>query len=359
MMHLLWLVLGLVWLVLGGELLVRGSSRLAALAGVSPLIIGLTVVAFGTSSPELAVSLQAAEAGQPEIAVGNVVGSNIFNTLLILGLCALLLPLVIAQQLVRQDVPLMIGASALVMVFAADARISRLEGLVLFLLLVGYVLFSVLQSRKEAVAIRQMYEAEYGEDPPKRRAGDLASQVLLIAAGLVLLVVGARWLVWSATVLARSIGVTDLVIGLTVVAGGTSLPELVTSLVAAWRGQRDIAVGNVVGSNIFNLLGILGITALFSGQGLSVTPSAFTFDMPVMLAAAVACLPVFFTGHVLARWEGALFLAYYVVYTSYLVMTATRHEATGAFATAMWFFVIPLTVITLLVGLLRGLRARS
>ncbi|RPI26702.1 MAG: calcium/sodium antiporter [Acidobacteria bacterium] len=358
MVILIWLALGLTLLAFGGEALVRGASRLAGQLGLSPLVVGLTVVAFGTSAPEMAVSLHAAVTGQPDIALGNVVGSNILNILFILGACALLLPLVIATRLVHQDVPIMIGASALVFALAYDGRIGRLDGLLLFLLLLGYIVFTVHHSRRETREIRAVYESEYSTPPPSGMS-DLVRQILNIGAGLLMLVIGARWLVWSASEAARAIGVSELVIGLTVVAAGTSTPEIAASVVATIRGERDIAIGNVVGSNIFNLLGILGVSALVADQGVAVAPAAYSFDIPVMIAVSVACLPVFFTGHKLSRWEGALFIGYYVLYSSYLVMTATKHHGIVIFKTAMWFFVIPLTVITLAIGVIRSRNVTS
>ena len=266
---MLWFILGLAALVLGAELLVRGASRLALAFGISPLVVGLTVVAFGTSTPELAVSVQSAWAGQVDIALGNVIGSNIFNVLFILGASALIVPLTVHQQVIRQEVPIMIGASLLLWVLATDGGIARWEGLLLTALVVGYTLLLIRQSRRETAATQAAVDAEYAEAfvPAGTDWRDhWGVQLLLILAGLALLVLGARWLVEAAVNFARVLGVSETVIGLTIVAVGTSLPEVATSIMAAIRGERDIAVGNVVGSNIFNLLGIGGIAAL-------VTPS--------------------------------------------------------------------------------------
>ncbi|RPJ57508.1 MAG: calcium/sodium antiporter [Acidobacteria bacterium] len=355
---LIWLALGLTLLAFGGDALVRGASRLAAILGVSPLVIGVTVVALATSGPETAVSLQASFAGEPDIALGNVIGSNILNIFFILGLCALLIPLVIAQRLLFHDVPIMIGASLLVFGLAFDGGIDRWDGLLLLALMMVYLVFTVRHSRRETSEVRAVYESEYP------RAGrytnkTLGLQLFKIAVGLVMLILGARWLVWSATEAARVIGVSELVIGLTVVAAGTSIPELVASIVAILRGERDIAIGNVIGSNIFNLLAILGAASLISRVGIPVAPAAFSFDMPVMIASAVACLPIFFWGHRLASWEGGLFVGYYILYASYLVMTATRHHGIMIFETALWIFVIPLTVLTIAVGVFRSREPRS
>ena len=350
----LWFVLGGAALVGGAELLVRGASRLAIAAGISPLVVGLTVVAFGTSAPELAVTVSSAYAGQADVALGNVVGSNIFNVLFILGLSALIAPLVVAQQLVRMDVPLMIGASVLALLLGLDGRIGRLDGLLLFAGIVAYTFFLIRQSRRETASVRVEYEEAFGGEARERSSWPL--NVGLIAAGLGLLVLGSRWLVDAAVTTAQALGVSELVIGLTIVAAGTSLPEVATSVLASLRGERDIAVGNVVGSNLFNLLAVLGLGSLVAPDGVPVPPGALSFDIPVMIAVAVATLPVFFTGYTIARWEGAVFLGYYVAYAVYLVLDATEHHALDEFGAAMAWFVLPLTALTLVIGVVRAVR---
>lgn len=344
--------LGLVLLVAGAELLVRGASRLALRFGISPLVIGLTVVAFGTSAPELAVSVQSGLAGQSDIAVGNIVGSNIFNVLAVLGLAALITPLQVQQQIVRLDVPLVIGTSVLFWILALDGRLGLLDGLLLTAGIVAYTVFAIRQSRQEGLAVQEEYAQEFG-GTAKPWLERLPVQIALILVGLALLVLGATWMVDSAVAIARAIGVSEVVIGLTIVAAGTSLPELATSVVAALRGERDIAVGNVIGSSLFNLLAIAGIAALVTPGGLEVAGALIRFDLPVMIAVALACLPIFATGHRIDRWEGALFLAYYVAYVLYLILAATQHAALPTFSGTMLGFVLPLTVITLLVLFLR------
>lgn len=353
------LIAGLALLVAGGELLVRGASKLALALGISPLVVGLTVVAFGTSSPELAVSIQAVAAGNVDIALGNVVGSNIFNVLFILGLSALIVPLVVDAQMIRQEVPVMIGVSLLLLAMARDGGITRAEGLVLVALLLAYTALLVWQSRRETQATRDEYAAEGHVASATSGRGGLALQVVLIVAGLVLLVFGSRLLVQAATTIARSFGVSELVIGLTIVAAGTSLPEVAASVTAAIRGQRDIAVGNVIGSNTFNILGVLGLSAALSGAPLTVAPSMLAFDIPAMLAVAIACLPVFFTGRSIARWEGAVFLGYYVAYTAWLLLASQQHDALATYSLAMRTVVLPLTALTLLVAFVRAWRARE
>ena len=354
---LVFFVLGLGLLVISAEGLVRGASRLAAVSGISPLVIGLTVVAFGTSAPELAVSLFSALNGQPDIAMGNVVGSNILNVLFILGLSALITPLVVSQQLIRLDIPLMISASVLLYLLALDGRVSRLDGLLLFTGVLAYTVFSIVKSRQETAQIQAEYDQEYGLTEPvvsRRRA--ILVNLALIISGLIGLVWGARWLVAGAVELARLVGVSELIIGLTVIALGTSLPEVAASVIASLRGERDIAVGNIVGSNLFNILAVLGLSSLISPTGVQVSAAALNFDIPVMIAVAVACLPIFFTSHLIARWEGGLFLGYYVAYTTYLILYATRHEALTAFSTTMLWFVMPLTAATLLILTARAFR---
>lgn len=355
---ILLLVGGLITLVIGAEILVRGASRLAAALGISPLVIGLTIVAFGTSSPEMAVSIQSAISGQVDIAIGNVVGSNIFNILFILGLSAVIVPLVVAEQLVRLDVPLMIGISVLVWVLSFNGFIEQWEGIVLFASLIAYTIFLIVQSRREkGKAIEAEYETEYALHEPRTGRRALLN-ISMAVSGLVLLVFGARWFVDGAVELARNLGMSELIIGLTIVAAGTSMPEVATSLVAAIRGERDIAVGNVVGSNIFNILAVLGLSALASPAGLPVASGMLTIDMPFMVAVAIACLPIFLTGHTIARWEGVVFLAYYAAYTVYLVLDATNHPNVTQYLTFVVFFVAPLTVLTLIVSLGREFRRR-
>ena len=351
---LLFFVAGLALLIAGAELLVRGASRLAAAAGITPLVVGLTVVAYGTSAPEMAVSVGSALKGQPDLALGNVLGSNIFNVLFILGASALVTPLVVQRRLVWNDVPVMIGVSLLPAALGWDGLISRLDGVLLATGAFAYTAWLIREGRREA-------RAAAAEDAPpaaatRRRGAALALQLLLVLAGLALLVLGARWLVGGAVAIARWAGLSELIIGLTIVAAGTSMPEVAASITAALKGERDIAVGNVVGSNVFNILAVLGFSAALSPAGIAVAPSALAFDIPVMIAVAVACLPIFFTGHLVARWEGALFLAYYAAYTAYLIFDAVEHDHLGTFGAVMAWFVLPLTAVTL--GVLAARAAR-
>jgi cation:H+ antiporter len=330
------IVLGLVLLGAGGELLVRGASRLALYFSISPLVIGLTVVAFGTSAPELAVSIQSIRVGTAGLAVGNVVGSNIFNILVIAGVSALILPLAVSRRVVRVEVPIMVGVSCLAVILALDGVVGVGDGLVLLGLVFAYMGWLARAGSGEAAT-----------DGTRRGTQRAAIRAALVASGgVAVLVIGARVLVNGAVAIATALGVSDVVIGLTIVAAGTSLPEAAASVVAALRGEGDIAVGNVVGSNILNLTLILGSTAVMSG-GLGVPPGLVSFDLVVMLAVAVACLPIFFTGHRIARWEGGLFVAYYVAYALYLVLDATDHALLPHLQDALLFFALPLTGITL------------
>jgi cation:H+ antiporter len=338
---------GLVVLVTGGHALVNGAVAVARRFGLSPLVIGLTVVAFGTSAPELAVSLGAALRGQGDMALGNVVGSNIINILGVLGAAALVTPLVVSRRLVWHDVPILIGLCVAVFILGYNGRVGHVEGGLFFLGGIAYTAHAVRAQQRGGVA-------DAGDRP--RPEGGLTRGGLLVALGMVLLVVGARWMVSAATSFARALGVSDLVVGLTVVAVGTSLPEVAASIVAALRGQRDMAVGNVVGSNIFNIVYVLGLTALLTPDGVPVPEPALRFDLPVMIAVAAACLPIFFSGHRIARWEGGLFLAYYVIYVLFLVLRGEEHDMLPAFSRAVLFFVIPLTVATLAVVAWRELR---
>jgi cation:H+ antiporter len=344
-------LLGLGALVAGAESLVRGASRIALSLGVSSLVVGLTIVAFGTSAPEIAVSVGAVLNGSTDIAVGNVVGSNVFNVLFILGASAVIAPLVVHSQIIRQEVPIMIGASLLLLVVVLDGRVGVWDAGLFLVLLAGYSVFLIRQSRAESKEVRDEYEAGV------RRGGGWdehwAVQVLLIVVGLALLVLGSNWLVDAAVAFARALGVSDLVIGLTIIAAGTSMPEVATSVTAAIRGERDIAVGNVVGSNTFNILGCLGVSGLASGTGLTIAPAVMNFDIWVMLAVALACLPVFVAGREIGRGKGALFLAYYVAYVAYLILDARGHDLLPKFSAMMIGFVLPITIVTLVAMLLR------
>jgi cation:H+ antiporter len=343
---------GLIVLILGAELLVRGASRLAAAFGVSPLVIGLTIVALGTASPEIAVSIQAAASGQGDLTIGNVLGSNIFNILFVLGVSAMIAPILIAGQLIRLDAPIMIGVSSLTYLLVVDGRLSSTDGAILFGGVIAYTVFSLRQSRRENGDVHNQYAQEYAMREPST-AVNILRYFAFVIAGLGLLVLGARWLVDSATVIAEALGISQLVIGLTIVAVGTSLPEIATSLVAALKGESDIAVGNAVGSNIFNLLGVLGIAGLISPGGVHITGQVLRFDFLVMLFVAVVSLPVFYIDHRISRLEGGVLFSYYILYTAWLILQAS-HSAALPVLTLFALFYVPLTFLVIVIVALRS-----
>ena len=345
---------GLVALVLGAGWLVRGAAKLALSFGISPLVVGLTVVAFGTSAPELAVSAGAVVNGKVDIAIGNVVGSNILNVLLILGASAVITPLVVHLQLIRQEVPIMIAASVALLLMMLDGVVATWESALLVGAMVIYTVFLVWQSRRQSASADAEFEGEVDLNSTWDRHWSV--QLGLILLGLVALVTGSHFLVEAAVTTAKQWGVSDVVIALTIVALGTSLPEIATSVTAALKGQRDMAVGNVVGSNTFNILGCLGISGMLSTSGLVVAESVIHFDAWVMLAVALACLPIFISGREIARWEGVVFLLYYAAYTAYLILASQAHDALQQFSAVMLYFVVPLTVITMAVSLFKHRR---
>lgn len=348
---LTWLMLsmGLVLLIVGAELLVRGAARLAASFGVPALVIGLTVVAFGTSAPELAVSVKSAWSGQTELAIANVVGSNIFNVLFILGLAALVSPLVVSRQLIRQDVPIMILVSAIAAAMAWNGMLAPWEAGLLVVGLVVYTAFLFIQGRKGG---------ERADDGAPMPSVPVWRNLLLVVVGLALLVLGARWLVGSAVSIASSLGVSEAVIGVTIVAAGTSLPEVMTSVMATLRGQRDIAIGNVVGSNVFNVLCVLGLSGLVSPEPVVAGSQLAGLDIPVMVGVAVLCLPLFFTGATLSRFEGALFLGLYVSYVWYTVALTLGASYLPMMEAGLAYGLIPLVVIVVVGLLVRDLVQR-
>ena len=302
MTYLLFAV-GLAGLFSGGEYLVKGASSIARHFGLSPMVIGLTIVGFGTSAPELLVSVQAALEGQPDIAVGNVLGSNIANILLILGVSGLIAPLLIPWNQLRRDIGIMLGATALVWFMLGDGVISRIEGAILFAGLIGFLTTAFLAGEVEV-------DADQAPLPPIWKA------VVATLFGLIALVIGAHYLVQSASIIAREFGVSEAVIGLTVVAVGTSLPELATSVIAAFRKETDIAVGNILGSNVFNLFGILGATALIIP--IPADPRFATLDMPVVAAASILLTVMAIALGRVSRISAAVLLAIYVGYIGFM-----------------------------------------
>lgn len=340
---------GVAFLIIGADLLVRGGSGLAVALGITPLVIGLTIAAFGTGAPELAVSIDAALSGKPEIALGNAVGSNIVNILLVLGFSALTTPMLVSRRLMWWDVPVMIGVSVLLLLLGLDGRIGRAGGLLMVGGFVVYTYWSVRRGRKVTKDLSTTGLAKQ-PDSEAKKSPRAVTCVLLIVVGLFLLVFGARWVVSGAVTFARLFEFSELTIGLVILAPSTSLPEIATTVVAGLRKQREIAIGNVVGSNIFNILMVLGMAAVVAPAGLTIPPTAVRFDIPVMIASAMVCLPIFVTGRRIARWEGGLLLFYYAAYSLYLLLGASQHAILPAFSLVMIAFVIPLTGLALLIS---------
>jgi cation:H+ antiporter len=312
---------GLVVIVVGAELLLRGAARIAAMLGIKPILIGLTVVAVGTSAPELAVGITAVLEGKGPLAVGNIAGTNIINILFILGLSAALRPLPLHLQSIRLDVPVMIASAIVLFVMAFDGVLSRTEGLILVLAAVAYTAALVRTSRRESAAMKREFAEEFS--PQALAAGRGVARALwnalLLIVGMGLTVLGADLMVGGAVNIARLFGVSDAVIGLTIVAIGTSAPELATTVVATVKDDRDVAVGNLIGSSISNILVILGLICLAAPQGVDVSKDVLQIDLPLAAAVAIACWPVFRSDRMVSRREGIAFVILYVAYLTTLV----------------------------------------
>lgn len=316
-----WFVVGLVTVLAGAELVVRHGSRLAARLGVPPIVVGLTIVSVGTSAPELAVSIDAVVRDAGELALGNITGTNTVNLLLILGLTAMLRPVALGPQTLRLDLVAMVASSLVLLALALDGELTTADGVALLVLAVVYTVVLIGYVRRESAGSVVVPGPKLAVAEGGRRAA--ATHVGLLLAGIAVIVVGAEWLVDGAVSLGRSLGVSEALIGLTVVAVGTSAPELATTIVSTVRGDRDIAVGNLIGSSTYNLTFVLGTSLLFGPPALGVDRQILTVDLPVMVAATLACVPVFLTGSRVRRREGALFVAAYAVYLAYLVVVRT------------------------------------
>jgi cation:H+ antiporter len=325
--HVTWFILGLIALVIGAEVMVRGSAKVAARWGISPILIGLTVVSIGTSLPELAVGVVAASEGSGALAVGNIAGTNVVNLLLILGLSALILPLAMQMRTLRFELPVMAGAAVLMWALAADGTLSRLDGAVLVLGAIVYTGALIRATRRESRVVVGEFAQAYPADAPgeveSNERRPMALHVAMMLGGIAVVVIGADWLVNGAVGMARGFGVSDALIGLTVVAIGTSAPELVTTVVSTLRGERDIAIGNLLGSSIYNILLILGVTALVPAHGLLLPDSLVRIDIPIMVAVALICVPIFISGRRVSRGEGAAMVAAYLIYLGYLLAAQT------------------------------------
>lgn len=313
---------GLALLVIGAELVVRGGGSLAASLGVKPLLLGLTVVAVGTSVPELAVGITACLQGTGAIAVGNIAGTNMINILFILGLSAAIRPLPLHGQVLKLELPMMVVAAAMMTLFALDGGLSRLDGLLLLTLALGYTVLLVRASKGEIAVPPQQLEDVFDVEIKVRRKNlvrQRARFALILVAGIVLSVIGADWAVSGAMQIAKLWGMSDAMIGLTIVAIGTSAPELATTVVATIKDERDIAIGNLLGSSIYNILVILGLTCLASPADIPVESKLLLFDIPLMAGVALLCIPVFITGKQVSRFEGGLFVVMYATYMGFMV----------------------------------------
>jgi len=351
---ILGMLLGLGLLVGGAQLLVRGASALALTLGISPLVVGLTVVAYGTSAPELAVSIRSALSNQTGVVLGNVIGSNTLNILLILGVAAIIRPLLVAPQLLRIDAPILVVLTGLLWFFISDGVLARYEGVIFSALLLGYTYFVVTQSRKETKAVQEQYADEFKDTATP--TGKWHWNVLFLLTGLVLLAVGAEFLTGGAVTLAKALGVSDVVIGMTVVAIGTTTPELAACLVASSRGEGDIAAGNAIGSCIFNIVAVLGFGAIVAPQGIVADAQALSFGVPAIFAVACVTLPIFYVGGRIMRWEGAILLLCFAAYTAYLVLSATGSPHLGAFSQMMWWVALPVIAAVILIGVVHEIR---
>lgn len=309
--QLLLILVGLALLYFGAEGLVRGSSSIGIRLGLTPLVVGLTIVAYGTSTPELFVGVQAAFEGKGDIVIGNVVGANILNIALMLGVAALIQPQQVKLQLIRLDVPVVTGVFILFTFWILDGHISRLEGLVFFTGIAGYTVFNILKARKET---SQEIQREFQDEIPQAD-GNLGVDMLFILGGFVLLALGSSLLVDNAVALATSFGVSEVVVALTIVALGTTSPELATASVAAYKKESDIVFGNSIGSCLYNILCVVGVSAIVAPIH---APGISLVDLGMMIFMAVVLLPLMRTGFVLQRWEGALLICIYAGYLVYL-----------------------------------------
>lgn len=320
------LIAGLLVLAIGAEVLIGAASRLAASLGIAPMVLGLTVVAIGTSMPELAVGVIAGHQGSPGLAVGNIAGTNVVNILFILGLSAAIKALPLHLRTLKLDLPVIVGSALLMTFMAWDGTLSRFDGSLLLLAAVLFTVALVRAIRGESRSVKAEFREMYGSAAPGTQATSTryrAQQSLLLLASMVLTVLGAEWLVDGAVRIARSHGISETVIGLTIVAIGTSAPELVTMIIATLKNERDVAIGNLLGSSVYNILVILGLICVLTPGGLAVERSLLLVDIPLMLGAALLCVPVFVSGQRISRAEGGIFVTVYLVYVTLLMALRT------------------------------------
>ena len=310
LLNIILLIVGLFVLILGGDFLVRGASNIALRLHISPLVVGLTIVAFGTSAPEMLISVKSALAGSPDLTMGNVVGSNICNLALVLGITCLIEPILVQPDSMKIDWPVAMGSSLLLYFVAQEGYIYRIEGIIFISLLILYTIFIIRRSRKETKSMRELEEDLEMPDNPTNNAW---KDVVFLLIGGLGLYYGSEWFVGGAQELARYLGVSERVIGITVLALGTSLPELVTAIVASLKKETDLALGNLMGSNIFNVLSILGVTSIITD--IKVNPEIISHDMIPMMVITLLVLPMMITGRRIGRFEGGILLVIYLYYT--------------------------------------------
>lgn len=351
-------ILGLAVLIGGAELFLRAVDKFGAAWSVSPVVMGLTVVAFATGAPELAISLQAAVDGKPDLVLGNILGSNVANILLILGIAGLVNPLKITNRIIKVDVPMVIIASTLLFILAIDGLLSPMDGAIIFGALILYSIFMYFQIRKDRQNNKQNGVTEETELDEPVTTLFYGKYILLLLGGLVLIVMGSRWMVASAVEIAGILGISELIIGLTIVSIGTSLPEVATSVSAVRHGDSDTAVANVMGSNLYNILLTLSLTVLIAPGAIDVSQEAINLDLPIMLIVAIACLPLFWPGKELGRKEAIGFLFYYVAYMTYLVFLAMGHPFKETMEVIMVWGVFPITAFLVILKFLFDFRSK-
>ncbi len=348
-MSIILFIIGLALLITGAEIFLNSVDKFGIAWRISPVIMGLTVVAFATGAPELAISLQAAIEGRPDLVLGNIIGSNISNILLILGVTGLFAPLAITNRIIKRDVPMVIAASLLMFLLAMDGILSPMDGFIILLALVVYSLYIYFQVKSDRKNNQRDDLSKAAKEILKNNPAKFYTKyIFLLIVGLVMIVMGSRLMVDAAVTIAEILGVSELIIGLTIVSIGTSLPEVATSTAAARKGDYDTAIANVLGSNLYNILLTLGLTIVIAPGIISVSPDAIQFDMPVMIIVVIACLPLFWPGKVLGRIEAAGFLFYYGAYLSYLVFIAIQSPWLEVFEKVMMWGIIPVTVLMII-----------
>lgn len=341
---------GLALLILGGEILIKSSTNLASRLGMKPIVIGLTIIAMGTSAPEIIINLSSISEGHSSLALGNILGSNIFNILFILGISALITPLIINQKLIKIDIPILIILTITVWIFSLDLNLSFNEGIILFILLILFIIFSIKFSKKESPEVIKEYENEFST--PRK---SLLLTIIYFCMGLTLLLLGSHYLVNGSVSLARSWGISELIIGITILACGSGTPEVVISVMAARKKEYDIAIGNIIGSCIFNILFVLG-TSIIIFPNQPIPPEALNFDIPIMILTSIICLPICLSDQKVSRIEGLLLLLYFVSYISFIILNSSGHDAIEPFGKIVGLFFIPITMITLFIISLKELR---